>query len=155
MKKVIIAVIFCISWALNAQVALPTFQGTHVKIEDLDKWDTSNKGNYMVLSNGDRSATSSYSTPSHTWNSVYGTEAVSSGTKTWELTVDTYYNSGGNFWELIIGVAYDRSKGNTWFPNGCVGWCYISEIGKKNNSSGSCGQQTDYGATYGLSLIHI
>jgi hypothetical protein len=31
MKKVIIAVIFCISWELNAQIALPTFQAVHKK----------------------------------------------------------------------------------------------------------------------------
>ena len=149
MKKVIIAVIFCISWEIYAQVALPTFQGTHVKIEDLDKWDTSNKGNYMVLSNGDRSATSSYSTPSHTWNSVYGTEGVSSGIKTWEVTVNTWYNSSGNSWELIIGVAWSKANINGATNSSCRAWVYISEHGKKNSTSGSCGSASNYGSTYG------
>ena len=150
MRKIVLFLLVFFSYSVNAQMT-PSFLGVYDKKSNnaSDSWDTSNKGSYISLSNNNLSATSTYSTPNHSWNSVYGTEAVSSGIKTWELTVDTYYNSGGNFWELIIGVAYDRSKGNTWFPNGCVGWCYISEIGKKNNSSGSCGQQTDYGATYG------
>ena len=147
MKKNILFLLVFLSYSVNAQM-VPSFLGVYDKKSSVsDSWDTSNKGSYISISNN--TVTSTNSTPNHSWNSVYGTEAVSSGTKTWELTVDTYYNSSGNFWELIIGVADDRSNGSTYFPANCKGWCYISEIGKKNNNTGVCGSQTDYGATYG------
>ena len=111
---------------------LPSSHGVHHKKStnaQSDAFDAATKGQYIVITNNN--VTSSYSTPSHTWNSVYGNEGITSGIKEWEITVDSYYNSGGNSWELIMGVAYERTNGNTFFTQSCRGYCYISELGEK------------------------
>ena len=114
-----------------------------------DAFDASSKGQYIVITNNNVTVSSSYPTPNHTWNTVYGNEGITSGIKEWEITINSFYNSGGNSWELIMGVAYERTQGNFVFNSGCRGFGYIAENGKKNTTTGSCGSQSNYGDTYG------
>ena len=134
---------------INAQIALPTFQGVYktnsISSSSIDEWDSSYKGSRIVLSNSDRSATSSYSAPSHNWNSVYAKTEVSSGLQTWEVTVASYYDSPGNSWELIIGVGHTRNNMTTYCTSGGRSYGYIAQNGGKANS----GSKTSYGSTYG------
>ena len=132
---------------------LPSIHGAITKKKSTntqsDAFDATTKGQYIVITNNNVTVSSSYPTPGHTWNTVYGNEGITSGIKEWEITINSYYNSGGNFWELIMGVAYERTQGNSVFNSGCRGFGYIAEIGKKNTTTGSCGFQSNYGDTYG------
>ena len=88
MRKIVLLLLVFLSYSVNAQM-VPSFLGVYDKKSSAsDSWDTSNKGSYISISNN--TVTSTYSTPNHSWNSVYGTEAVSSGIKTWELTAVSY-----------------------------------------------------------------
>ena len=149
MKNIIILIFLIFSFQCFSQI-LPSSHGVHHKKQSQsqsDYFDDSSKGNYIVISGN--SVTSSYAMPSHKWNSVYGSEGISSGIKEWEITVDSYFNSGVNTWELIMGVAHERTNGNTYFPYSCRGYCYISEFGGKNTTNGICASGSNYGDTYG------
>ena len=140
--KYLFLILFTVS--LNAQI-LPSQQATHYKKNSVssDTWDSPTKGNYISISGN--SATSTYSPPSHTWRSVYGSTGITSGIMEWEITIDQWTDTPFNFWELIIGVSYERSKGATYLSSGNVGVGYISQNGKKTNG----GNSATYGASYG------
>ena len=147
MKNLIILIILIFSHQSFSQI-LPSYHGFHHKKQSQsqsqsDYFDDSNKGNYIVISGN--SVTSSYAVPSHTWNTVYGSEGISSGIKEWQLTIDSYYNSPNNSWELIVGVAHSKNNSQTFFTSICSGHGYISEQGAKTK----CGQQEGYGSIYG------
>ena len=111
-----------------------------------DEWDSSYKGPSIALSNSDKSATSNNNVPSHSWNSVYAKNSVSSGIRTWEVTITSYYDSASNSWELVIGVGHTRNSNTTTYcPSQGRSYGYISENGGKSNS----GQSTPYGSNYG------
>lgn len=83
MKNLIILIFLIFSYQGFSQI-LPTSHGVHHKKQSQsqsqsDYFDDSNKGNYIVISGN--SVTSSYAVPSHTWNTVYGSEGISSGIK--------------------------------------------------------------------------
>jgi hypothetical protein len=145
-----ILLLFFLSF-INAQIALPTFQAvhtTHNNISVTDEWDSSNKGSRIVLSNSDKSATSS-NTSGHRWNSVYAKTEVSSGTHTWEVTMTSFDASASNTWEFVIGVGHTRNNKTTYCTSGGRAYGYIAENGHKANS----GSSTSYGSTYGLNDV--
>ena len=110
-----------------------------------DEWDSSYKGPSIVLSNSDKSATSNKNVPSHSWNSVYAKNSVSSGIRTWEVAITSYDESASNYWELVIGVAHTRNNTTTYCTSGGRSYGYISENGGKANS----GMDSPYGSSYG------
>ena len=56
-----------------------------------DAFNASTKGQYIVISNNNVTVSSSYPTPGHTWNTVYGDEGITSGIKEWEITINSFY----------------------------------------------------------------
>ena len=148
MKNIIILIFLIFSYQGFSQI-LPSSHGVHHKKStnaQSDAFDATTKGQYIVITNNN--VTSSYPTPLHKWNSVYGSEGISSGIKEWELTIDSYDESSSNTWELLIGIAHSKNYPQNWFTLGCSGHGYISERGDKTRID-NCGSPENYGSTYG------
>lgn len=111
----------------------------------LDTFDPNTKGDKIQLSGSNRVATSINSF--HSWNSVYGTEVVTSGTKEWTLNVTSLHDHTANYWEMVIGVASTNTRGSIVFVANQEGVGYIQENGHKTNV-GSSPDHESYGSTY-------
>jgi len=110
-----------------------------------DVFDYSTKGSKISLSNGNRTATSI--NINHSWNSVYGTATVTSGTRSWSLNVTKLHDHTANYWEMVIGVATTTTRGESVFVHSAEGIGYIQQNGDKTQS-GRSPDHTSYGSTY-------
>merc|ERR1712125_116548 len=61
----------------------------------------------------------------HRWNTVYGTQAISSGKFAWHLRIDNV-EKGGCPCPMVIGVARDRSKTDCLLSSVGVGFGYAA-----------------------------
>ncbi len=105
-------------------------------------WHQGSAGPQMRISENGLFLTSANT--SHSWNSAYSTDGVSAaGKHIWEIEIARGGNSSANFWEAIIGVANNRSRGTSYFT--ANGYGYIMEIGKLAVNSG---QSVAYGQEY-------
>jgi len=119
--------------------------GTPTTNHFIDVFDSATKGSKIVLSNNDRSATSS--NLNHAWNSVYGEHTVSSGEFSWTLNVTSLHDHTANYWEMVIGVAKTTTRGESVFVANQEGMGYIQQNGDKTQS-GQSPDHVNYGATY-------
>ena len=148
MKRLSTIIIFLFSYSFSYSQILPAQHGVHYKKSGgaaSDTWDSSTKASCITLSNSN--LTSLESNCSVSWNNVYGSTGVSSGIKEWEITIDAWDNTGGNIYDVMIGV----SKVRTQNPSTAVGsgsYCYILENGKKFIMTSSY-SASNYGASYG------
>jgi len=123
----------------------PTQTQSPTTAASFETFDSSTKGSSIVLSNNDRTATSSNN--DHSWNSVYGTGTYTSGTKAWYVNVTKLHDHTANYWEMVIGVAHTTTRGANVFINSQEGVGYIQENGDKTQS-GSSPDHTSYGSSY-------
>jgi len=107
--QILFVLIFLVFSLQGFSQILPSSHGVHHKKStnaQSDAFDATTKGQYIVITNNN--VTSSYPTPLHKWNSVYGSEGISSGIKEWELTIDSYDESSSNTWELLVGIVHSK-----------------------------------------------
>lgn len=149
MERLLTIVIFLFSYSFGYCQILPLQHGVHHKKSSggavSDTWDSSTKASCITLSNSNLTSLESNCTVA--WNSVYGSTGVSSGIKEWEITIDAWDNTGGNIYDVMIGV----SKLRTQNPSTAVGsgsYCYILQNGQKFTVTSSY-SASNYGASYG------
>jgi len=149
MERLLTIVIFLFSYSFGYCQILPLQHGVHHKKSSggavSDTWDSSTKASCITLSNSNLTSLESNCTVS--WNSVYDSTGVSSGIKEWEMTIDAWDNTGGNIYDVMIGV----SKLRTQNPSTAVGsgsYCYILQNGQKFTVTSSY-SASNYGASYG------
>jgi hypothetical protein len=155
MKKIILFLLLLFSYSVNAQI-IPSFQGVYdKKLGVSDAWDTSNSGDLTFDGN----------TVTHTgfsgvcgggnygWMSAYGTEEISSGTKTWKIKVGNFVDSNCNVFDLVIGIVNLKNKGDNYYwvaQSGVQAYCYNAQSGVKHKMTGTSWSSTSsYGASYG------
>ena len=145
MNRIFLYLFFLFSFDGFSQI-LPSQQAlitTKKKSSAWDTWDSSTKATCITLSNSN--LTSLESNCGNSWNSVYGSTGVSSGTTEWEITINAYDNVNNNVYDVMVGVATSRDNPDKHFQNGGVGYGYILQNGGIWNNSFS-----NYGASYGV-----
>ena len=149
MERLLTIVIFLFSYSFGYCQILPLQHGVHHKKSSggavSDTWDSSTKASCITLSNSNLTSLESNCTVA--WNSVYGSTGVSSGIKEWEITIDAWDNTGGNFYDVMIGVSVLRTQ-NPTTAVGSGSYCYILQNGQKFTVTSSY-SASNYGASYG------
>ena len=152
MKRGIIAIISCISWELNAQVALPTFQAVHY----------ANSGTVTLTncsSTGKSGPSQSDCNSEYSGTSLEGLVTVTSGIQKWIVpysttyTIEAYGAEGGGSY----GGKGAKMSGDFSLGEGDVIIILVGQKGLTSSPMSSGGGGTfvvkQSGST--LSLIHI
>tara|TARA_B100001175_G_scaffold236275_1_gene202627 strand:- start:123 stop:773 length:651 start_codon:yes stop_codon:yes gene_type:complete len=160
MKKLILLFFLIFIYKDLFTQILPTFQGIYKPTSSQSfsnfNFDPNTKGSKIVISNNNRTVGSTQvAGNSCNWQSVYLLPGISMGTgiKTVEFTIDSYSNTPGNAFDMVIGVDQGNTNGSSLYSNpGGYGW--IAEQGALygygvSNNCLSGGNTPSYGTTYG------
>ena len=160
MKRGIIAIISCISWELNAQVALPTFQAVHY----------ANSGTVTLTncsSTGKSGPSQSDCNSEYSGTSLEGLVTVTSGIQKWIVpysttyTIEAYGAEGGGSYggkgakmsgdfslgegDVIIILVGQKGLTSSPMSSGGGGTFVVKQSGSTQNGTTSTSGQTGYG----------